>query len=245
MSSDAATNTVGAAALVFGDRRARRRRRPWNGLLWGRAIGHLPGPLAGLPALHVDTTADVDSAIAQFSRLVVVGADADLGMVLSRLLRADRLDVEVGYAPRRRTGATRVYRLPAGPRAARRARSGHARRTPLIRDESGSAIVGVAEWLPTGDRASVHGEAVVDDSQLFDGDVAGVRIEPTATLPGLRARVLAGSPWRLGWPRRWVTGRAAQLGTTGAALVRDGIRAARPVRRSTFYRHIEGWLLVR
>jgi hypothetical protein len=35
------------------------------------------------------------------------------------------------------------------------------------------------------------------------------------------------------------------LGTTGAIVIRDGVPAARPVRRSTFYRHTEGWLLVR
>jgi hypothetical protein len=46
-------------------------------------------------------------------------------------------------------------------------------------------------------------------------------------------------------PRRWVTGRAAQLGTTGAVVVRDGVAAARPVKRSTFYRHTKGWLAVR
>jgi hypothetical protein len=41
-----------------------------------------------------------------------------------------------------------------------------------------------------------------------------------------------------------VTGRAAQLGTDAALVVRDGVTAPRPVRRSTFYRHTEGWLLV-
>ena len=35
----------------------------------------------------------------------------------------------------------------------------------------------------------LHGEAVVDDTVLFDGDVPGVRIEPTLTMPGLRAAV--------------------------------------------------------
>ncbi|MCV7072782.1 peptidase M50, partial [Mycobacterium rufum] len=38
--------------------------------------------------------------------------------------------------------------------------------------------------------------------------------------------------------------RAAQLGTTGALVERDGVPGARPVRRSTFYRHTEGWLRV-
>ncbi|MCV7378479.1 peptidase M50 [Mycobacterium alsense] len=203
-----------AAVLLFGDRRA-------------------PGPLADLPVL------DVDAAIGAYRRLVVVGADTDLAAVLSRLLRADRLDVEVAYVPPRRTRATRVYRVPSGRRAARRAVRGSARRVPLIRDETGAVIVGRAGWLPPEDGGRpLHGEAVVDDTTLFDGDVAGAWIEPTPAAPGLRARV------RGRW-RRWVAGRAAQLGSTGVTVVRDGVAAPRTARRSTFYRHVEGWLLVR
>ena len=169
----------------------------------------LPRPLAGLTAQPVDGPDDIDAAIGRGSRLIVVGSDADLAAVLTRLLRADRLDVEVGHAK--------------GWRSARRARRGTARRVPLIRDETG---------------APLHGEAVVDDTQLFDGEVTGVRVEPTASMPGLRASVTG--PGR----RRWVAGRAAQLGTMGAEVVRDGVPSARIVRRSTFYRHTEGWLLV-
>jgi hypothetical protein len=211
-------DAVNTAVLVFGDR-------------------PLVRPLLGLPVLRVDGPADVDAAIGKFRRLVVVGVDPDLAAVLTRLLRADRLDVEVGYAPRRRTTATRVYRLAAGRRAARRARRGSACRVPLIRDETGAVIVGSAEWR--GADGPLHGEAVVDDATLFDGDVAGVRIMPTAALPGLRARMLSR------WPRRWMPGRAAQLGCTGVLVIRDGVPAGWPARRSTFYRHIEGWLLVR
>ncbi|OKH66138.1 hypothetical protein EB73_20670, partial [Mycobacterium sp. SWH-M3] len=58
--------------------------------------------------------------------------------------------------------------------------------------------------------------------------------------PGLRASVL--SP--RGRPRGWVTGRAAQLGTTGVLVTRDGVAAPKRLRRSTFYRHTEGWLRV-
>jgi hypothetical protein len=43
---------------------------------------------------------------------------------------------------------------------------------------------------------------------------------------------------------RWVAGRAAQLGTTGAVVLRDGVPVPRPARRSTFYRHTQGWLRV-
>jgi hypothetical protein len=200
------------------------------------------GPLTGLPAHRADSEADIDAAIGPYRRLVLVGTDADLATVLSRLLHADRLDVEVAYVPRRRTTATRVYRLPAGRRAARRARRGSARRVTLIRDETGSVIVGRADWIPPDDRQLIHGEAVVDDTTLFDGDVAGVCIEPTLAVPGLRASVQ--NKVRRS-RRRWVAGRAVQLGSTGVAVVRDGVPAPRTARRSTFYRNIEGWLLVR
>lgn len=90
-----AENAPGVAVLLSGD-------------------ADVPGPLTGLPT-HQD---NLDTVIGRYSRLIVVGADADLGAVLTRLLRTDRLDVEVGYVPRRRSPATRAYRLPAGRRAA-------------------------------------------------------------------------------------------------------------------------------
>jgi len=189
----------------------------------------VPRGLRGLPVL------DADAAPGHYGRLIVVGSDADLAAVLTRLLRADRLDVEVAFVSRRRSPATRAYRVPAGRRAARRARRGAARRVPLIRDETGYVVVGAAEWRPAEDGELLRGEAVVDDAVLFDGDVAAVRVEPTVTLPGVRARASG----------RWMAGRAAQLGTTGAVVIRDGVPAEPPVRRSTFYRHTEGWLLVR
>jgi hypothetical protein len=198
----ALTTTRDVVVLVFGDRR-------------------LPRALRDLPVVGID---DVTS----HGRVLVVGSDADLASVLTRLLKADRLDVEVGHV--RRTWQ------------ARRFRAGQARRVPLIRDETGTVIVAAAHWLPAGEDArTIHGEAVADDTLLFDGDVTGVRIEPTETMPGLRASVL--TPRMR--PKRWVAGRAAQLGTDAALVVRDGVPAPRPVRRSTFYRHTQGWLQVR
>ncbi len=54
-------------------------------------------------------------------RVVVAGTDADLAAVLRRLLRRERLDVEVAYLPRGRSAAARVWGLPPGPSAAARA----------------------------------------------------------------------------------------------------------------------------
>lgn len=213
-------------------------------LFAGRA---LPRPLRGLPTVQVgdesstDDVTALDAAIDRYRRLVVVGADPDLARTVTRLLRADRLDVEIGYAPRRRTPATAAYRLPTGWRAARRARRGTAHPVPLVRDDAGTALVGVGRWLPVDGAAVLRGEGIVDDAALFDGEVAGVLIEPMGTAPGVRA----GVPSRRGRVRRWVTGRAAQLGTAGALVVRDGVYGSRTVKRSTFYRHIEDWLLVR
>ena len=193
--------TADVVVLVFGGRR-------------------LPRALRDLATVTIDEITD-------HRRVVVVGSDADLAAVLTRLLRADRLDVEVGHVRR--------------PLAARRARTGEAQRVPLIRDETGTVIVGAAYWLPPSEQATtIHGEAVVDDTPLFDGQATGVRIEPTPTVPGLRASTLSGRMR----PKRWLTGRAAQLGTDAALLVRDGVPAPRPVRRSSFYRHTEGWLRV-
>lgn len=211
--------------------------RAVGALLFGPRPGY--GALRGIPVHPIGADTEIDAAIGPYRRLVVVGGDADLAAVLTRLLRAERLDIEVAYVPRRRTRATRIYRLPTGRRAARRAGRGRARRVTLIRDETGSVVVGRADWVPPGGERAVHGEAVVDDTVLFDGEVAGVWIEPTLAMPGLRAAVAGG-----GW-RRWVTGRAAQLGSTGVAVLRDGVPAPRPARRSAFYRNTEGWLLVR
>jgi hypothetical protein len=197
----------------------------------------VPRALAGVAATTVDASADIDAATVA-RRVIVVGSDADLAAVLTRLLRTDRLDVEVAYVPRWRTAATRAYGLPTGRRAARQARTGTAARVPLIRDDGGHALVGAALWVG---EPRLHGEAVVDDTVLFDGEVGSVRVEPTATQPGLRATALRGRMK----PRRWVSGRAAQLGTTGAFVVRDGERSPRSMRRSTFYRHTTGWLAVR
>ena len=122
--------TTGVVVLLFGGRR-------------------LPRPLAGLATQRAEGPDDIDAVVGRCRRLIVVGSDADLAGVLTRLLRADRLDVEVGHA--------------AGWRMARRARRGTATRVPLIRDETGHVIAGAAEWRGE-DGAPLRGEAIVDDT---------------------------------------------------------------------------------
>ena len=185
----------------------------------------LPRALAALPCREADGMRAIDAAIRDVRRVVVAGSPTDLAAVLTRLMRTESLDVEVAHVD--------------GRRGARRAVNGVARRVPLIRDETATVLVGAELWLPPEGCAVIRGETVVDDAVLFDGAVGAVRIEPTTALPGLRATVSAG---RL--RRRWLAGRAVQLGTTGARVVRDGVEGPREVKRSTFYRHTTGWLRV-
>ncbi|MFB1296090.1 peptidase M50 [Mycobacterium sp. pW049] len=181
----------------------------------------VPRALRDLPVLT-----DPKDGLTDHRRLVVVGAHRDLSAVLTRLLRADRLDIEVAHVQR--------------PWQAGHARSAAATRVPLVRDETGTVITDAAYWLPQEGQRTIRGEAIVDDEPLFDGEATAVRIEPLTTMPGLRAAVLSGRMR----PKRWISGRAAQLGTTGALVVRDGEPVSRPARRSAFYRHTEGWLRV-
>lgn len=188
----------------------------------------VPRPLSAFPRVDMGdamaSAAEVGDVVSGVRRVAVIGGEPDLAALLTGLMRTDRLDVEVAHV--------------RGWRSSRRAHSAPAQRVPLIRDDTGTVLIGEALWLPPAGEQILRGEAVVDDTVLFDGDVAGVRIEPMPTMPGLRAAVIRTAR------RRWVSGRAAQLGTTGARVIRDGVEAQREVRRSTFYRHTSGWLRV-
>ncbi|MBE7161469.1 MAG: hypothetical protein INR72_09495 [Williamsia herbipolensis] len=174
-------------------------------------------------------------------RVVVVGGadtpDAILAGVVSRLMIAERLDLEVAYVAPNATPATGVYGLPHGDDAAQLALTGTASTLPLIRDDAAVVIVGEASHR--GVDGPFTGETYVDSERLFSGEANEVRIRPTAHEPGVEGAI----------PRRfrtkWVAGRAVQTGGIDIVVERDGVRAPRLVHRSTVYRHAEDWNLVR
>lgn len=179
--------------------------------------------------------------VAESPRLIVVGSDAALAATLTRLMRTDRLHIELAYVTEHHSDATDAYSLAVGARAARTALKGIAKPVPLIRDDAGIALVGLASVTGPGGEPLV-GETYVDDTRLFSGATPGMQVRPIPRMPGLRASV----PPRRRWlPRRWVEGRAVQLGSPAAALTRDGVLNPRDLKRSTFYRHDREWLLVR
>ncbi|HEU5472986.1 MAG TPA: hypothetical protein VFV67_20260 [Actinophytocola sp.] len=171
--------------------------------------------------------ADLDPLLAAGpDRVVVAGTDADLAAVVLRLLRAERLDLPVGYVPAVRSVAASVWRLPAD--ALGFALAGPPARLPLIRDDSGGVLVGLGRIGP------VDGEAYCDDQLALRGRAARIEARPDPA-GGVCGRVVPGGLRRA----REFRGRALQVGCHPAAVVSDGVPHDRPVRRFTWYRHTE------
>lgn len=211
--------------------------------------GSVPVPiaLASLPVFEAGVVPDADDLVdagmtleaVEQPRLIVVGTDGALAAVLTWLMRTERLHVEVGFVPGEKSQAANIYNTGSGAAAAVRALRGTAREMPLVRDDFGNAVVG--EVIVTGPGGGpIDGEAYVDDTLVFSGVVRSVRIEPTTALPGVRARSFTG---RILARRRWIAGRAFQLGSRGVELTRDGIADQRTLPRASFYRFEQPWLL--
>ena len=192
---------------------------------------------------EVPTNDEVNHALRELGtrrRVLVCGTDAGLAALLTRLMRSENLDIEIGYIAEDPTPATLAYDLPTGSAAAKLGVRGEARETPLIRDDTGTVLVGEATITGPGG-AQLVGEAYADDERVFSGEVDILTVRTTRDMPGVRAT--AARPRRLR-RRRWLPARAVQLGTEGGIVTRDGITGRRAVKRTTFYRHIEPWRLV-
>lgn len=178
---------------------------------------------------------DVDS----LPRIIVLGDDAALAAVLTHLMRVERLDVPLGFVPPERTHGSRCYHTGSGSVAAKRLLRGAPQETPLIRDDTGTALIGRA--VVTGpDDEKIEGEAYVDETLLFRGKAVELQIAANVSGPGLSARVRTGIR-----KHPWVEGRAVQLGTSGAVVSRNGTTGDRVLKRVSFYRHDKPWLLIR
>ncbi len=192
---------------------------------------------------EIPTKDDVNRVLSEVGpgrRLVLCGTDAGLAALLTRLMRTENLDVEIAYVTEDPTPATRAYDLPTGSAAAKLGLRGTAREVPLVRDETGTVLVG--EATVTGpDGGTLVGEAYADDDKVFSGETGLLTVRPTPTMPGVRAT--AARPRRLR-RRRWLQARAVQLGTEAGVITRDGVTDRRPVKRTSFYRHTEPWRLV-
>lgn len=202
-------------------------------------------------------------------RVVVVGSDAALSAVLTRMMRADYLWAEVGFVPTDETSTAAMnWGLPTSAEDALSfALSAPVKPVPLIRNDAGLAVASaatIAEWTDE----EITGEIIVDDDVLLRADrekhVFGARLVPMTDAPGIVAaravtsfssevaprRGLFGrlrrpaQPGQLD-PASVVRGRAVQAGGPSLSVSIDGVRAPRPVKRVTFYRHLRDLQIVR
>lgn len=202
-------------------------------------------------------------------RIVVIGDDAALSAVLSRLMRADTMWVEVSYCP-----------LDADSAVAKQwglvdlsiaelldfARTGVVQPAPLIRDDAGSAVAGIAS-VTDWDNKEITAEVIVDDTVLLRHQSGrrtptrgnfGARLVPMLGAPGLAA-VKLDTPLEQPRSNFWgrirpfgtadatslSTGRALQAGGNNLRITIDGVCRKRPVERVTFYRHLRDLQAVR
>ncbi len=165
------------------------------------------------------------------SRLVVRGTDADLAAVLVRLMRKELLGrVEVALVPSGPSPASVAWGLPRRPAdAAELALRGEAAPVPLVRDDAGGVLAG------RGEIRDFYGEAYCDATRVFHGPLRRLRVE--AGPDGVSVLEDRGV--------RAASGRAVQIGSTGARVSHDGVEHPREISRWAWYRHTEPWLLVR
>lgn len=112
-------------------------------------------------------------------RIIVLGSDAALSAVLTRLMRADALWPQIGFVPITdaarddESTAARNWSLPTDPAAALKlALTGEVKPVPLIRNDAGQAVAGsatITQW----DGGAMTGEIIVDDATLVQQDARG------------------------------------------------------------------------
>lgn len=209
-----------------------------------------PADLVAVPLPARPGRADVDPVLHELAprRLVVAGTDADLAAVLVRLLRTERLGIEVAYVPLgRSSAAARCWGLPRGRAARELALDGTAQPAPLVRDDVGGVLVG------RGEMRGLRGECYCDEVLVLRGGTP--RLVVAATPDGVAVRAGRGGrlpngqtravPQAARAGRGAAVGRAVQVGCLPATVVCDGVPHPRPVQRFTWFRHTSDWLLVR
>lgn len=158
-------------------------------------------------------------------RIIVLGSDAALSAVLTRLMRADDLWPQIGFVPITdaagddESTAARNWSLPADPAAALKlALTGEVKPVPLIRNDAGQAVAGsatITQW----DGGAMTGEIIVDDATLVqqdargraDGSSAGsggatafgARLVPMLSAPGIAAAAHTAQEKPRGLFARW------------------------------------------
>jgi hypothetical protein len=176
------------------------------------------------------------AAAADADALRVRGPVHALGAVLTVLLKAGRLDaqspaaVPVAWEPtgdKESAGLARDLGLGTGGRRA----------LTLVRDDHGGVLLHHGRLEAAGDgRRSLSRrlglQAHHDDIKVADGELTRIDVRPDWTAVDTIAVTVMTLPLR---PTRTTRGRALQVASDPARVVRDGVAHPRPVTRWTWY----------
>ncbi|MDK3255536.1 hypothetical protein [Blastococcus capsensis] len=163
--------------------------------------------------------------------LVVRGPVAGLSAALAALLKAGRTaEVPVTWEPGAdRASVTLARELGIG--------SGAPRDLTLVRDDHGGVLLhhGRIEAAGQGRRSLSRRlglQAHHDDIRVADGEITRVDVRPDWTAVDTIGVTVMTLPLR---PTRHTSGRALQVASDPARIVRDGVPYVRPVHRWTWY----------
>jgi hypothetical protein len=163
--------------------------------------------------------------------LVVRGPVHALNAVLARLLTAGRsARVPVAWEPA-------ADRDSAGLATALGIGTGEPRDLTLVRDDHGGVLLhhGRLEAAGDGRRSLTRRlglQAHHDDIKVADGEITRIDVRPEWRAVDTIAVTVMTLPLR---PTRQTTGRALQVASDPARIVRDGVPYPRPVTRWTWY----------
>jgi hypothetical protein len=174
---------------------------------------------------HVASVVDVAEEV------VVQGPVQALSAVLARLWRTERLPaVPVGWEPADDVASTGLARaLGLG--------TGEERELPLVRDDHGGVLLHHGRVEAAGDgRRSLSRrlglQAHHDDIRVADGEITRIDVRPDWRAVDTIGVTVMTQPLR---PTRHTSGRALQIASDPARIIRDGVPYPRPVHRWTWY----------
>src|SRR5215207_2013808 len=171
------------------------------------------------------------AAVAEADAVVVRGPVPALSAVLERLLKAQRTAlVPVSWEPAADKASHALARdLGIG--------TGEERELGLVRDDHGGVLLhhGRIEAAGDGRRSLSHRvglSAHHDDIKVADGEVTRIDVRPDWRAVDTIGVTVMLQPLR---PTRHTSGRALQVASDPARIIRDGVPYARPVNRWTWY----------
>jgi hypothetical protein len=171
------------------------------------------------------------AGVAEASSVLVRGPVSALAGALTVLLKAGRTSVApVAWEPTGDKAATALARdLGVG--------SGEPRDLTLVRDDHGGVLLhhGRVEAAGNGRRSlsrKIGLQAHHDDIKVADGEITRIDVRPDWGAVDTIGVTVMTQPLR---PTRHTSGRALQVASDPARIIRDGVPYPRPVDRWTWY----------